>query len=140
MGKEELIRYFEDAIALETEIVTQENLVSQFEAMSEKKKPVLVERKIQEKRPDADEFDKETNAVVGSIIVWTILWLMGVISVRDAGIFWVIICLIIMAIGDAIPLFIYLPEKNEIYPELVRKYEEDCKACWEENKKRRACS
>ena len=34
MGKEELIQYFEDAIALETEIVTQENLVSQFEAMS----------------------------------------------------------------------------------------------------------
>ena len=37
MGKEELIQYFEDAIALETEIVTQENLVSQFEAMSEKR-------------------------------------------------------------------------------------------------------
>ena len=137
MGKEELIQYFEDAIALETEIVTQENLVSQFEAMSENKKPVLVERKVQAARPDADGFDKETNAVVGSIIIWTIIWLMCVISVRNDGIFWVVICLIIMVIGDAIPLFIYLPEKNEIYPELVRKYEEDCKACWEENEKRR---
>ena len=52
MGKEELIQYFEDAIALETEIVTQENLVSQFEAMSENKKPVLVERKVQVAEPD----------------------------------------------------------------------------------------
>ena len=59
MGKEELIQYFEDAIALETEIITQENLVSQFEAMSENKKPVLVERKVQAARPDADGFDKQ---------------------------------------------------------------------------------
>ena len=91
MEKEELIQYFEDAIALETEIVTQENLVSQFEAMSENKKPVLVERKVQAARPDADGFDKETNAVVGSIIIWTIIWLIGVISVRNDGIFWVVL-------------------------------------------------
>ena len=41
MGKEELIQYFGDAIALETEIVTQENLVSQFEAMSENKETCI---------------------------------------------------------------------------------------------------
>lgn len=47
MGKEELIQYFEDAIALETAVITQENFISQFEAMSKNKKPVLVERKVQ---------------------------------------------------------------------------------------------
>ena len=62
MGKEELIQYFGDAIALETEIVTQENLVSQFEAMSENKKPVLVERKVQVAEPDPNGLDSETNA------------------------------------------------------------------------------
>ena len=63
MGKEELIQYFEDAIALETAVITQENFISQFEAMSKNKKPVLVERKVQVAEPDPNGLDSETNAV-----------------------------------------------------------------------------
>ena len=113
MGKEELIRYFEDAIALETEIVTQKNLVSQFEAMSENKKPVLVERKVQVERPAPDALESEENHVIGSIVIWTILCLVAAISLRDLGVFWIVVCLTIMTVGDAIPLAIYLPEKKE---------------------------
>lgn len=75
MGKEELIRYFEDAIALETEIVTQENLVSQFETMSEKKKPVLIERKVQVAEPDPNGLDTETNAATFFIVGMTAVFL-----------------------------------------------------------------
>ena len=139
MGKEELIRYFEDAIALETEIVTQENLVSQFEAMSEKKKPVLVERKVQVERPDPYALDREEIYVIGWCVIWTILWgipLVATISSND-GVGWVLMYLAIMIIGDAIPMSIYHKEKNKIYPELVRKYEEDCRACQKENENRK---
>ena len=73
MGKEELIQYFEDAIALETEIVTQENLVSQFEAMSENKKPVLVERKVQVAEPDPNGLDSETNAATFFLGTFTVV-------------------------------------------------------------------
>ena len=75
MGKEELIQYFEDAIALETEIVTQENLVSQFEAMSENKKPVLVERKVQVAEPDPNGLDSETNAATFFLGTFTVVFL-----------------------------------------------------------------
>ena len=61
MGKEELIQYFEDAIALETAVITQENFISQFETMSKNKKPVLVERKVQVAEPDPNGLDSETN-------------------------------------------------------------------------------
>ena len=74
MGKEELIQYFGDAIALETEIVTQENLVSQFEAMSENKKPVLVERKVQVAEPDPNGLDSETNAVTFFLVANTVIF------------------------------------------------------------------
>ena len=69
MGKEELIQYFEDAIALETAVITQESFISQFEAMSENKKPVLVERRIHEAEPDPNEFNSVTNffVLVGSV-------------------------------------------------------------------------
>lgn len=72
MRKEELIQYFEDAIALETEIVTQENLVSQFEAMSEKKKPILVERKVQVEKPDTERLDDEMNVALIFIAFTTV--------------------------------------------------------------------
>ncbi len=140
MGKEELIRYFEDAIALETEIVTQKNLVSQFEAMSENKKPVLVERKVQVERPAPDALESEENHVIGSIVIWTILCLVAAIFLRDLGVFWIVVCLTIMTVGDAIPLAIYLPEKKEWeekYSEQMKKYNEDYEMCLEENKTRK---
>ena len=147
MGKEELIRYFEDAIALETEIVTQENLVSQFEAMSEKKKPVLVERKVQVEKPDPKALDNETKTVIGAILFWTLIWLVIVIVVilnnggihRDV-IFTFVMFLVIIAIGDALPLSVYLPERKKWkkhYSEQSRKYDEDYRSCLEENKKRK---
>lgn len=139
MGKEELIRYFEDAIALETEIVTQENLVSQFETMSEKKKPVLIERKVQVAEPDPNGLDKETNAATFFIVGITAVFLY--VQSIESGVaepsFWPLIA---MAIFDGIILAIYLPERKkwkQYFSEQRRKYEEDCRTCLEENKNRK---
>ena len=139
MGKEELIRYFEDAIALETEIVTQENLVSQFETMSEKKKPVLIERKVQVAEPDPNGLDKETNAATFFIVGITAVFLY--VQSIESGVaepsFWPLIA---MAIFGGIILAIYLPERKkwkQYFSEQRRKYEEDCRTCLEENKNRK---
>ena len=140
MGKEELIRYFEDAIALETEIVTQENLVSQFETMSKNKKPVLVERKVQVERPDPNGLDKDTNAATFFIATMTITLLFAQLVILGRAAEPSFFSLIAMTIFDGIILAIYLPERKkwkQYYSEQRRKYEEDCKACWEENEKRR---
>ena len=139
MGKEELIQYFEDAIALETEIITQENLVSQFEAMSENKKPVLVERKVQAARPDADGFDTETNAATFFLVTFTSIFLFTQLMEFSAAepSFWPLIG---MAILDGIILAIYLPEKKkweEKYSEQMDMYNEDCNLCRKENENRK---
>lgn len=139
MGKEELIRYFEDAIALETEIVTQENLVSQFETMSEKKKPVLIERKVQVAEPDPNGLDTETNAATFFIVGMTavFLYVQSIESGAAEPSFWPLIA---MAIFDGIILAIYLPERKkwkQYFSEQRRKYEEDCRTCLEENKNRK---
>lgn len=139
MGKEELIRYFEDAIALETEIVTQENLVSQFETMSEKKKPVLIERKVQVAEPDPNGLDTETNAATFFIVGMTavFLYVQAIESGAAEPSFWPLIA---MAFFDGIILAIYLPERKKwkrYFSEQRRKYEEDCRTCLEENKKRK---
>ena len=139
MGKEELIQYFGDAIALETEIVTQENLVSQFEAMSENKKPVLVERKVQAARPDADGFDTETNAATFFLVTFTSIFLFTQLmefSAVEPSFF----SLIGMAIFNGIILAIYLPEKKkweEKYSEQMDMYNEDCNLCRKENENRK---
>ncbi len=139
MGKEELIRYFEDAIALETEIVTQENLVSQFETMSEKKKPVLIERKVQVAEPDPNGLDTETNAATFFIVGMTavFLYVQAIESGAAEPSFWPLIA---MAFFDGIILAIYLPERKKwkrYFSEQRRKYEEDCRTCLEENKNRK---
>ena len=139
MGKEELIQYFEDAIALETEIITQENLVSQFEAMSENKKPVLVERKVQAARPDADGFDTETNAATFFLVTFTSIFLFTQLMEFSAAepSFWPLIG---MAILDGIILAIYLPGKKkweEKYSEQMDMYNEDCNLCRKENENRK---
>ena len=139
MGKEELIQYFEDAIALETESITQENLVSQFEAMSENKKPVLVERKVQAARPDADGFDTETNAATFFLVTFTSIFLFTQLMEFSAAepSFWPLIG---MAILDGIILAIYLPEKKkweEKYSEQMDMYNEDCNLCRKENENRK---
>lgn len=139
MGKEELIQYFEDAIALETAVITQENFISQFEAMSKNKKPVLVERKVQVAEPDPNGLDSETNAVMFFIAGMTAV-LLYVQSIEFGGAepsFWPLIA---MAIIDGIILAIYLPERKkwkQYYSEQRRKYEEDCRTCLEENKNRK---
>lgn len=139
MGKEELIQYFEDAIALETAVITQENFISQFEAMSKNKKPVLVERKVQVAEPDPNGLDSETNAVMFFIVGMTAV-LLYVQSIEFGGAepsFWPLIA---MAIIDGIILAIYLPERKkwkQYYSEQRRKYEEDCRTCLEENKNRK---
>ncbi len=140
MGKEELIRYFEDAIALETEIVTQENLVSQFETMSEKKKPVLIERKVQVAEPDPNGLDSETNAVTFFIATMTITLLFAQLVILGRAAEPNFFSLIAMTIFDGIILAIYLPERKkwkQYYSEQRRKYEEDCRTCLEENKNRK---
>ena len=139
MGKEEIIQYFEDAIALETEIVTQENLVSQFETMSEKKKPVLIERKVQVAEPDPNGRDTETNAATFFIVGMTamFLYVQSIESGAAEPSFWPLIA---MAIFDGIILAIYLPERKkwkQYFSEQRRKYEEDCRTCLEENKNRK---
>lgn len=139
MGKEELIQYFEDAIALETAVITQENFISQFEAMSKNKKPVLVERKVQVAEPDPNGLDSETNAVMFFIVGMAAV-LLYVQSIEFGGAepsFWPLIA---MAIIDGIILAIYLPERKkwkQYYSEQRRKYEEDCRTCLEENKNRK---
>ena len=131
MGKEELIQYFEDAIALETAVITQENFISQFEAMSKNKKPVLVERKVQVAEPDPNGLDSETNAVMFFIVGMAAV-LLYVQSIEFGGAepsFWPLIA---MAIIDGIILAIYLPERKkwkQYYLEQRRKYEEDCRTC-----------
>lgn len=140
MGKEELIQYFEDAIALETEIVTQENLVSQFEAMSKNKKPVLVERKVQVAEPDPNGLDSETNAVTFFIATMTITLLFAQLVILGRAAEPNFFSLIAMTIFDGIILAIYLPERKkwkQYYSEQRRKYEEDCRTCLEENKNRK---
>ena len=140
MRKEELVRYFEDAIALETEIITQENLVSQFEAMSENKKPVLVERKVQVGRPDPNGLDKETNAATFFITTMTITLLFAQLTILGMAAEPSFVPLIAMVIIDGIILAIYLPEKKEWeekYSEQMKKYNEDYKMCLEENKTRK---
>ena len=141
MGKEELIQYFEDAIALETEIVTQENLVSQFEAMSENKKPVLVERKVQVAEPDPNGLDSETNAVTFFLVAFTGLGIFLFTQLTEFSaadpIFW---SLIVIAIFNGIILAIYLPEKKkwkEAYSKQRDMYNEDCDLCRKENENRK---
>lgn len=139
MGKEELIQYFEDAIALETAVITQENFISQFEAMSKNKKPVLVERKVQVAEPDPNGLDSETNAVTFFLVANTVIFSFAQLiefSAVEPSFF----SLIGMAIFNGIILAIYLPEKKkwkEAYSKQRDMYNEDCKACWEENEKRR---
>lgn len=139
MGKEELIQYFGDAIALETEIVTQENLVSQFEAMSENKKPVLVERKVQVAEPDPNGLDSETNAATFFLGTFTVVFLFVQLMEFSAAepSFWPLIG---MAILDGIVLAIYLPEKKkwkEAYSKQRDMYNEDCDLCRKENENRK---
>lgn len=140
MGKEELIQYFEDAIALETEIVTQENLVSQFEAMSEKKKPILVERKVQVEKPDTERLDDEMNVALIFIAFTTVSALFIQFLVFGMAADTDFIPLISMVIIDGIILAIYLPKKRELekeYSEQMDKYNEDYNLCQEENENRR---
>ena len=139
MEKEELIRYFEDAIALETAVITQENFISQFEAMSKNKKPVLVERKVQVAEPDPNGLDSETNVVTFFIVGMTamLLYVQSFEFGAAEPSFWPLIA---MAIIDGIILAIYLPERKkwkQYYSEQRRKYEEDCRTCLEENKNRK---
>ena len=139
MGKEELIQYFEDAIALETAVITQENFISQFEAMSKNKKPVLVERKVQVAEPDPNGLDSETNVVTFFIAGMTamLLYVQSFEFGAAEPSFWPLIA---MAIIDGIILAIYLPERKkwkQYYSEQRRKYEEDCRTCLEENKNRK---
>lgn len=139
MGKEELIQYFEDAIALETAVITQENFISQFEAMSKNKKPVLVERKVQVAEPDPNGLDSETNVVTFFIVGMTamLLYVQSFEFGAAEPSFWPLIA---MAIIDGIILAIYLPERKkwkQYYSEQRRKYEEDCRTCLEENKNRK---
>ena len=139
MGKEELIQYFEDAIALETAVITQENFISQFEAMSKNKKPVLVERKVQVAEPDPNGLDSETNVVTFFIAGMTamLLYVQSFVFGAAEPSFWPLIA---MAIIDGIILAIYLPERKkwkQYYSEQRRKYEEDCEMCLEENKTRK---
>lgn len=140
MRKEELIRYFEDAIALETEIVTQKNLVSQFEAMSEKKKPILVERKVQVEKPDTERLDDEMNVALIFIAFTTVSALFIQFLVFGMAADTDFIPLISMVIIDGIILAIYLPKKRELekeYSEQMDKYNEDYNLCQEENENRR---
>ena len=139
MGKEELIQYFEDAIALETAVITQENFISQFEAMSKNKKPVLVERKVQVAEPDPNGLDSETNVVTFFIAGMTamLLYVQSFEFGAAEPIFWPLIA---MAIIDGIILAIYLPERKkwkQYYSEQRRKYEEDCDLCRKENENRK---
>lgn len=139
MGKEELIQYFEDAIALETAVITQENFISQFEAMSKNKKPVLVERKVQVAEPDPNGLDSETNVVMFFIAGMTamLLYVQSIEFGAAEPSFWPLIA---MAIIDGVILAIYLPERKkwkQYYSEQRRKYEEDCRTCLEENKNRK---
>mgnify|MGYP004597524831 CR=1 FL=1 len=134
MGKEELIQYFEDAIALETAVITQENFISQFEAMSKNKKPVLVERKVQVEKPDPREFDCVINFFALSGSVFTIGFLYVQSQVYD------LTPTKMMAVIDGILLAIYLLIKRKwkkSYSEQAEKYEEDCGDCLEENKTRK---
>ena len=138
MGKEELIQYFEDAIALETAVITQENFISQFEAMSKNKKPVLVERKVQVAEPDPNGLDSETNVVTFFIAGMTamLLYVQSFEFGAAEPSFWPLIA---MAIIDGI-LAIYLPERKkwkQYYSEQRRKYEEDCDLCRKENENRK---
>ena len=112
MGKEELIQYFEDAIALETAVITQENFISQFEAMSKNKKPVLVERKVQVAEPDPNGLDSETNAATFFLGTFTVVFLFVQLMEFSAAepSFWP---LIVIAIFNGIILAIYLPEKKK---------------------------
>ena len=139
MEKEELIRYFEDAIALETAVITQENFISQFEAMSKNKKPVLVERKVQVAEPDPNGLDSETNVVTFFIAGMTamLLYVQSFEFGAAEPSFWPLIA---MAIIDGIILAIYLPERKkwkQYYSEQRRKYEEDCDLCRKENENRK---
>ena len=139
MGKEELIQYFEDAIALETAVITQENFISQFEAMSKNKKPVLVERKVQVAEPDPNGLDSETNVVTFFIAGMTamLLYVQSFEFGAAEPSFWPLIA---MAIIDGIILAIYLPERKkwkQYYLEQRRKYEEDCDLCRKENENRK---
>ena len=133
MGKEELIQYFEDAIALETAVITQENFISQFEAMSKNKKPVLVERKVQVAEPDPNGLDRETNAVTFFLVAFTGLGIFLFTQLTEFSaadpIFW---SLIVIAIFNGIILAIYLPEKKkwkEAYSKQRDMYNEDCDLC-----------
>ena len=139
MGKEELIQYFEDAIALETAVITQENFISQFETMSKNKKPVLVERKVQVAEPDPNGLDSETNVVTFFIAGMTamLLYVQSFEFGAAEPSFWPLIA---MAIIDGIILAIYLPERKkwkQYYSEQRRKYEEDCDLCRKENENRK---
>lgn len=141
MGKEELIRYFEDAIALETAVITQENFISQFEAMSKNKKPVLVERKVQVAEPDPNGLDSETNAVTFFLVAFTGLGIFLFTQLTEFSaadpIFW---SLIVIAIFNGIILAIYLPEKKkwkEAYSKQMDMYNEDCDLCRKENENRK---
>lgn len=139
MGKEELIQYFEDAIALETAVITQENFISQFEAMSKNKKPVLVERKVQVAEPDPNGLDSETNVVTFFIAGMTamLLYVQSFEFGAAEPSFWPLIAI---AIIDGIILAIYLPERKkwkQYYSEQRRKYEEDCDLCRKENENRK---
>ena len=140
MGKKELIQYFEDAIALETEIITQENLVSQFEAMRENKKPVLVERKVQVEKPNRERLVEETNAALflgggfTAIVLYAQLMILG--TAADPS----FVPLIVMIILDGILLAIYLPEKKKLereYSEQMDMYNKNCNLCREENENRK---
>ena len=140
MGKEELIQYFEDAIALETEIITQENLVSQFEAMSENKKPVLVERKVQVAEPDANGLDSETNAATFFLVTFTVIFLFAQLMEFSAAepSFWPLIGMAIIRWNNTR----YLPARKEEVEGIIFGTEaicmnEDCNLCRKENENRK---
>lgn len=141
MGKEELIQYFEDAIALETAVITQENFISQFEAMSKNKKPVLVERKVQVAEPDPNGLDSETSAVTFFLVAFTVLGIFLFTQLTEFSaadpFFW---SLIVIAIFNGIILAIYLPERKkwkEAYSKQRDMYNEDCDLCRKENENRK---
>lgn len=141
MGKEELIQYFEDAIALETAVITQENFISQFEAMSKNKKPVLVERKVQVAEPDPNGLDSETNAVTFFLVAFTVLGIFLFTQLTEFSaadpFFW---SLIVIAIFNGIILAIYLLERKkwkEAYSKQRDMYNEDCDLCRKENENRK---
>lgn len=107
--------------------------------MSENKKPVLVERKVQAARPDADGFDTETNAATFFLVTFTSIFLFTQLMEFSAAepSFWPLIG---MAILDGIILAIYLPEKKkweEKYSEQMDMYNEDCNLCRKENENRK---